>query len=1712
MEEIKLYYSLYFKDCMEYLISSPILIFFICLIEYANLILNIIDQCLQIFNNGRYMQGSNALSRIILNVSPYFHFYKCIQSLPELDIILFIIYTAFFILFLIKVFIIQSKKTIFNEENANKNRFGVIFNEIYINFYEHFFFRVFSFFIFDIISRMIIKRAIQNKKTVTSIIILLLLILYLILIIIIHMNHFLKISIYFNFNMIECPFNKYPYDYTFCSIYEIIFTLIKFLIVSNKNYLYLNNFYVDYIALFLICLSIFLFYVFVLYYVYQFFLTENILYILPTSAFRIRLYFCLLAAESILLRVILNQEEHYKNYLMYQVIFILFDGFLIIEIFPEFIYGVATKSNNYLGVCWYLEVNKIDVNKFILEWIPQHKINCTIYDCEICQDLGDSNKDQDFYNAINNYLNCNNNFSDKNNIKKTGEITEINKKIKEDKIIQNYSHYKFIAKLLKICSRSISHLSKEDLIRLDFLRLCELFLSNQNKEFLLSTKICQLMIHYHEHLSVFVSLFSFYNTVRKNTVKNLRGYEIFKKSEEFGNNLREFINDYQNFIRITDKSPMNYIEFSKKFYNFKKNLIIIQSLFKKNIDCNYQLLIYRYAYENLLSFKKDHINVNYLDLSIYNEFLDYHYNNDKIFVIQYTYNDDSFRITKASKECLKYQDKCFDLIFPSYLRSHAISLFLLKLNKEETKKNKNIFEFIINNMNQNELLQFVESFKMKYSVCPTFAINKILMPCNYIYNYIGILIFEEKEDKESLVSFSSSFSKYLGITPNVIDILNKNGYAISLSDLFEKKNEKINNTNNDFSFEKASSSQDKVENLNVNNNYNNILYTFSYQKYNKIYNFILDKCEGIIDLPNYQQIFQKRNNFHEYVEANKELKFLIDEKFSIVNRTNTYKIYTIREVKRKSKNNQLLKETVTKTDGENSLAEDIDSDFEVENIYSGNDLKFGYSIISSVSSTSSKGNQSQNRNKKDDKKENQIISSKELNKFTYIFLIFGLCLLVITIIFLIVEIKENNYFLSTFQLFMKFRSFKQGIQSSTLGIVSNFKIWYKENNNEFSENFYKKYSNKLNNNSVPVNTIIAGEISRRYASTIEIFLEYRKEIYSLNFRNLEKVNAITVKSNKLNVGVDEIKLIKEDSDFNNLCREFSNYITSLLTNNSYTYLGEDFSLMNYNKNPVKENEYLITYYNKDKLNKNTKIMDLLVLSYPSLQVGFIKTTELLQEDIRNSINRIEMLLITFFSLLMILHLCFIVLCIIFLYNFVNVLKANLLISSNYFKDSNYLKHIIKRIELIKILSYLYSENPIKINERLEANEDTYKNKNKNKTVIKNTLINNNLINKNSMPEGTLILPGKQKKIEENKENNELVYEENNKNSNNEFHHNMENPDNCNFPNSPKNTKKSLDINDKERNENENEINNNLGKNSLEDDSLALLTKVAKHKKPSFDQVIFTSKIIMIICFSIYFIINIIIAVVVFKRKINIDYLLDYCKFNDKIDDCSYNNIISLIYLVFTNSTFNDYAKWIYNNSEMNYSRYTSDELQSAVIKKEYLENKYKNLFPPLNKKLNLNCSEIIIEDENFKSVIEYLGEDYKKYFTRLCKKFPIISSGNDKNLYLEISYKTEYLGEIYQKENDFLEVIQFLKLDKLYELYTLISTFFKIIRIHFNQIILAEEASKIFENFKSLMYIYLIICVVFEILLFFIINFWILVALQKTNKLLTNFIQSLDFN
>ena len=382
-------FSEYFKRSVVFLIKTQLAVFIISIIEYIDLFTNMIDITYQIFfYNEAYNYKEIKFSKIILTISPYQYFFNYVSGNSNEGGLtknyLFIIIYAVIAIWFFSYFLLIS--------NGNLDELNVlqtIIQKISINIFDYIFFRILPIYGFDVFSREIMKACAKatNEYTAIDLIILFFALFILGFLVVLHLIYYSKISVWSNFRVIESFFTYYPYDSFFSAKCDMVFCTLKCLIVLNKNYLYYNNLQVNYISEFISSLALVTFIGYVCFIVYLFFFSYQILYFFMTGFNMLRLLLLLFMFESIFIRILLNDNDDYKSLLVLEVIFLIFDCYIIFESFYSYVLSKAIKSQNYLAVCWFIQANKIHIQQFITEWIANHKTVCTNKDCEICEEL-----------------------------------------------------------------------------------------------------------------------------------------------------------------------------------------------------------------------------------------------------------------------------------------------------------------------------------------------------------------------------------------------------------------------------------------------------------------------------------------------------------------------------------------------------------------------------------------------------------------------------------------------------------------------------------------------------------------------------------------------------------------------------------------------------------------------------------------------------------------------------------------------------------------------------------------------------------------------------------------------------------------------------------------------------------------------------------------------------------------------------------------------------------------------------------------------------------------------------------------------------------------------------------------------------------------------------------------------------------------------------
>ena len=540
------------------------------------------------------------------------------------------------------------------------------------------------------------------------------------------------------------------------------------------------------------------------------------------------------------------------------------------------------------------------------------------------------------------------------------------------------------------------------------------------------------------------------------------------------------------------------------------------------------------------------------------------------------------------------------------------------------------------------------------------------------------------------------------------------------------------------------------------------------------------------------------------------------------------------------------------------------------------------------------------------------------------------------------------------------------------------------------------------------------------------------------------------------------------------------------------FYGKDFPLINFND--LNETYCIVEKVESYKadITSTIKNMFLLSLSYPFSHSGLVITINIILSEDRENIKNITKILIIFFLILIVLHVFLGLIAILFIFSFTNVLKLNISDSNKLFEDKKFLEFHQRRIEQIKIIKNLYSENPLKIADKIYTIEEYYR-RNKNEE----NKINNNF----SYVASASNVSDEKQKINETLNDKNEIYKNNGKKYDQKILTTFNSRSESFIEDNKNKNKKNRNSDFKIMEFNEMKFENNISSKNIQ------LTQ------KQFLPILKIQYILVFITLAVYFIYSIILFILVFIGGVQkLTHLVDYAYYNDLIDGYIYDNANVLLFMIQTNSTSVYYGNITDPDTNKDYLEESIDLVYEAIIGKEYIENTKEKIIVPIVNLINLNCSDELIQDDDFTKIADQMGFNYNEYFGELCKFFPAAQSGSDGVLFHEILYLIEQIFRGFSTCESYEVLFEdYLNQTKLYDLFTLILTFNRIQRNYYNSYIFPGEITEVLDHFALLMYVYLVISVVLEILIFLVVYLGIIVQVKKKYNLIVNFSESLKY-
>ena len=1224
----------YLELSMQNIIKSPILLVIFSLLEYLSIYSNLLLSTAQIMNKTISIENDP-----IFYLSPYNIMKKKVKSNRITPF-------AIIIITLVLNFMYQIVFSLLSEKFVNSTKWIVKrIKQIYINLYEIFIFRVLSIYFIDSIVFFILNIIHsffeENCSRCVNCCFLIVFLVFLFIEIYFIANHIKKYSIFSYFHKFKGKLSNYPYEIGFSWFYSTSLLILKVLIciIANIRNFFPNEESTD-VLFFFNRVLIFLFvtqFIFVMYYIH--FDKDKYLYLQLSSVTLFNIIAYVFSGVSIVVRAVLSDKF---------IIFIYSFLFLVLVIIA-LLYGLFLKgyllrrmnnSNNLVGILFFLISNDFNYEHFICKWILNHKLNCSNKICNICINISEKEE-------------------------------KSRKEIKEKTPLMSFKEfYTILWKEVQYeeNKRKIPR-TKEQIFYLEILELVSFIIREKTQNIQFYVFFYKLKMKYQNNNANYsINLLFIFDYVNKDCKDFTKTFDNYLQSEQLVQLITSFADNFENFLLYQNKTPLNVIKIAEKYNSLIKNPNVSEYLLRCSNEYNYLLIILRFIYETLtkIPLSSGH---DFFDITLYSEFIDYHYKNDKIILLKFSLEERMTILLKAGGVLKKYRNKPFEVIFPEELKYFGISKFIELINMNNFKDTNNVFEFVMRAESDNQ--NYVESFKMKFVTFPTIEANELIISGDYSNSYDEVLILEDRTHNDIIHSYSCGLAPFFGVSPSMIRSLKSNGKVFPFKTYFKKA--------------KSKSSIAKK----------NLCFIFQQSAY-KLH--LLDYIDSGEELTDEQS--KTINHFlrmkHEF--TSNPLKFF--KKFVIEHDKVNYQIFFITKPHKDP--------TVIKPINDAELfTTQIPNHLNQANTYNYSAQFDNISV--SCSSTSSLHNNSFATRAKI-KKVSKIAKTnvQTINTFVHLIEIFCLSLIIINLIFLSVEMIENNKFQRIFYLFHTFHAFKRTVETQCLRLFSN--LCFDLHLNWKCVNTYRVYSMTYANyfpamKDMPlISDIIYYEFIESMDTIQSSFLSFQNDLYQLNIKELNQI--YNYSSIVYSLEADSKGRIKGIPYYHNLFEAvniFNNYFTQII--NSGSLRSTPIRFISFTSMDHVIDPSIVTM---DELTTNQKNIYSIVVNYPWIQTILLYSETVIHDGFEKYLHIIENLIFAISLVLLVFHVILYIICFQFLKEFKTIIHHNYCKIIEIITSSSYLSSTTVIFSTIKKLIRLYEEKPLSLISKIMREKEDYK--------------------------------------------------------------------------------------------------------------------------------------------------------------------------------------------------------------------------------------------------------------------------------------------------------------------------------------------------------------------------------------------------------------------
>ena len=1228
---------LYLKICLIHLIKSEYVLIIGAFIEYLSIYSNIILSTNKIIN-----LENNDNDEPLYYLGLFNLIQEAIKSKKLGNCLLFLLSIVISgIYFLIKQTIITEKMI---ENISNLSKFGKTF---LCNFYEIIYFRIFSIYFINSVIYLIInsiKGSFEKNNEYIFGLYLIILIIYFIIYIAWIIYHMKFYTMWSNMKIIK----SVCYDYPFCNGFSLRFDIIllsqKIIICFVQN---TKLFFPDarrIIFFFSVCFVVIILLHFALF-IYEIHLHhDKFLFYNYNKLNRWKMFLVVFSFATVIIKFFLFQKI---NFVIYPVLIFSFLSLLFVYFynFPRYILFRYSFSKSILGVLIFLLSNACgSIEENICKWILHHKLSCKNNFCSICGWL--NSKKQVMYQKI-----------------KFGEFfralhTELRLQIKN----------------------GTSPLLRHRIFYLEIAEIFDYILANQTQRIVFFVIFYNLVNKYKKFDKSIANQFLFlFEYINKGNEDFLKSYTEFIHSEKLITMISNFVDEYEHFILFSAKSPKNVISIAKKFDKLTNNVDVIKILTTSSTT-NYQMLLLRFLYESVIHSPLPNSH-DFFDVTVYNEFLDFHYKNDKMLLVKYSLMGNTTVIIKAGGDLKNTANKPLESLFPQYLKNYGISKFIEFINKNNFKDENNIFEFIVKNTSSPSD-EYIESFRIQYVLYPSVETDEMIIAGDYIMSYEDLIIFERKGRKDYLYSFSIGMEKLFGFSPSFFMSLRSNGKSFNFSSLFKRKKMQ----------KETSDSQADY------------LYFFKSSQY---INQLAEYIDEISDIPN--DTILRLNDIKQFCRRNPEREMKLQKRSTIHVEDSIFFIFYVKnddkcKKGKKDENTILLGETAnpyyTTPYGTNT------------NTNGNNTFNFGTTMDSmSVSCSSSISSKTSSFATKIKMKKISTIEKtgiKNINLFVRLISSFLIILVIISIIFLSLVVVQDKKFESLFFLFQKYKYYKRGIEIEPLRLFANICLY----RIRFGDciNFYSNYSeniaarNPSMENVQRINEVIYYQFQASFSSIQIALYQFQKDSFSIHIDELNAIYNYNTSIYTLEEGVDgNLNTIEIKNNFFDALKVYHNFFSQIIERGNL--MKTPIKFVHFDVNTAKLDPDTLSF---EDLNNDSKYIYQIILNYPSIHKTIIDVQDMIESGFEKFLNSIENIIIIFFVILVVLHILLYCICFQFIKNYKKVIHQNYCKVIDIISSSIYLNYIHRLIENVRVLKQLYEEKPSSLANKINNDKENYK--------------------------------------------------------------------------------------------------------------------------------------------------------------------------------------------------------------------------------------------------------------------------------------------------------------------------------------------------------------------------------------------------------------------